>query len=217
MEKDLKAQNVRPLTVMYVGTLLLVAAVHWGVEEVFKFSVKLGEQALIVAAITAFGGMLSNFLPNHVKHPLVYWRFRNVLSGHRCRSICQKDPRLLPRDLERKWPKLFLDDMKEKEQNAYWYKEIYRPVRNAPEVLQAHRSFLLFRDAGAGLFLLLIGLLLWKAIGMAVQVQSISIWSATILAGIFVLVSQAARQSGNRMVVNAVAVALEVSESSEKA
>ena len=129
MEKDLKSQNGWPLTAMYVGTLLLVAVVHWGVEEVFKFSLQLGEQVLVVAAITAFSGVLSNFLPNDLKHPLVYWRFRNVLSGHRCRSICEKDPRLLSGDLKRRWPRLFLHEMKEDEQNAYWYNEIYRPVR----------------------------------------------------------------------------------------
>ena len=217
MEKDLKAQNAWPLTAMYVGTLLLVAFVHWGVEEVFTFSLQLGEQVLVVAAITAFGGVLSNFLPNHLKHPLVYWRFRNVLSGHRCRKICEKDPRLLSSDLQPKWPLLFLHEMKENEQNAYWYSEIYRPVRNEPEVLQAHRSFLLFRDAAASLFLLLVGLLLWKVVGEAVPVQSVSIWSAVILAGMFVLVSQAARQSGDRMVANAVAVALGVCRASEEA
>jgi len=194
---------------MYVGTLLLVAAVHWGVEEVFAFSLQLGEQVLVVAAITAFGGVLSNFLPNDVKHPLVYWRTRNVLSGHRCRSICKKDPRLIYDALKRRWPRLFADDMPTGEQNAYWYNEIYRPVRNAPEVLQAHRSFLLFRDAAAALFLLLVGIVLWKAVGEAAPVQSVSNWSALILAGMFVLLSQAARQSGDRMVANAVAVALE--------
>ena len=217
MEMELKAQNARPLTAMYVVTLLLVAAVHWGVEEVFKFSLKLGGQVLVVAAITAFGGALSNFLPNHVKHPLVYWRFRNVLSGHRCTNNCKRDPRLLPGDLERKWPKMFIDEMRGEEQNPYWYNEIYRPVRNAPEVLQAHRNFLLFRDAATGLFLLLLALLLWKAIGEAVPLQPVSSWSAAILAVMFVLVSQAARQSGDRMVANAVAVALGIPESSEKA
>ncbi|MCZ0941186.1 MAG: hypothetical protein OXJ55_21285 [Caldilineaceae bacterium] len=208
MEKELKAQNAWPLTAMYVCTLLLVAVVHWGVDEVFEFSLKLGEQVLVVAAITAFGGVLSNLLPNRLKHPLVYWRVRNVMSGHRCRRICGKDPRLLSDDLERKWPKLFLDEMKEYEQNAYWYKEIYRPVRNAPEVLQAHRSFLLFRDAAAGLFLLLVGIVLWNVVGEAAPVQPVSIGAAVIVAGMFVFVSQAARQSGDRMVANAVVVAL---------
>lgn len=208
MEKDLKAQNARTLTAIYFGTIFLVAVIHWGLEDVFKFSLQLGKQVLVVAAITAFGGVLSNFLPNRIKHPLVYWRFRNVLSGHRCRTICEKDPRLLSGDLERRWPRLFLHDMREDEQNAYWYNEIYRPARNAPEVLQAHRSFLLFRDAAAGLFLLFMSILLWILVGEAAPVQSVSIWSAMILAGMFVLVSQAARQSGDRMVANAVAVAL---------
>ena len=208
MEKDLKTQNAWPLAAMYVGTLLVVAVVHWGVEEVFALSLQLVEQVLVVAAITAFGGVLSNFLPNDLKHPLVYWRFRNVLSGHRCRGICEKDPRLLSGDLKRRWPRMFLGEMNEDEQNVYWYNQIYRPVRNAPEVLQAHRSFLLFRDAGAGLLLLLVGVVLWKVVGEVAPVQSVSIWSVVTLAGIFVLVSQAARQSGDRMVANAVAVAL---------
>ena len=216
MEKDLKAQNTLPLTAMYVGTFVLVALVHWGAEKVFAFSDQLGQQALIVAAITAFGGVLSHILPNKWKHPLVYWRLRNVLSGHRSRTICEKDPRLSFEDLQRKWPALFLDEMSENEQNAYWYNEIYRPVRNEPEVLQAHRSFLLFRDAATGLLLLLLGLLLWKVVGEAVPVQSVSNWSAAILAGTFVLVSLAARQSGDRMVANAVAVALRTSDSNEE-
>ena len=92
MEKDLKSQNAWPLTAMYACALLLVAVVHWGVDEVFEFSLKLGEQVLVVAAITAFSGVLSNFLPNHLKHLLVYSRFRNVLSGHRCRRICEQGP-----------------------------------------------------------------------------------------------------------------------------
>ena len=127
MEQDLKAQNAWPLMAMYVGTLLVVTVVHWGVEEVFALSLRLGEQVLVVAAITAFSGVLSNLLPNDFKHSVVYWRFRNVLSGHRCRGICKRDPRLLSDDLERRWPKLFLGEMKEDEQNAYWYNEIYRP------------------------------------------------------------------------------------------
>ena len=61
MEKDLKAQNAWPLAAMYVGTLLVVAFVHWGVKEVFTFSLQLGEQVLVVAAITVFGGVLFEF------------------------------------------------------------------------------------------------------------------------------------------------------------
>ena len=216
MEKDLKAQNAWPLTALYVGTLLLVVLVHWGVEEVYMVSDQLGGQVLVVGIITAFGGVLAHLLPNALKHPLVYWRFRNVLSGHRCRRICAKDPRLLANDLERKWPALFVHEMKADQQNAYWYNEIYRPVRNEPEIVQAHRSFLLFRDAAAGLFLILLTLLLWKVVGEAVPLPSLSMWSAVILSGMFVLLCQAARQSGDRMVANAVAAAAGAYRTSEE-
>ena len=208
MEKDLKAQNVLSLTAIYSGALFLVAVVHWSLAEVFALSLQLGQQVLVVTAMTSFGAVLSNFLPNAVKHRLVYFRYQNVLSGHRCRRICKKDPRLPSADLERRWPMLFLRDMKQSEQNSHWYKEIYRPVRNEPEVAQAHRSFLLFRDAAAGLFVLLFGLLLWRTASEVVALPSMSTWSVVILAGVVVCLCQAARQSGDRVVANAVAARL---------
>ena len=208
MEKDLKAQNVSSLTAMYIGTLLLVTFVHWSVEEVFSFSLQLGQQVLLVAAITSFGGVLSNVLPNTAKHALVYMRFRNVLSGHRCRRICMKDARLHSVDLRSKWPVLFGGRMRESEQNKYWYKEIYRPVRNSPEVAQAHRSFLLYRDAATGLFVLLVGLVVWKAASEALPIPSVSLWSVAVVVGVVFVLCRAAQQSGDRMVANAVVVAL---------
>ena len=210
MEKDLKAQNLPALTAIYVGTALLVAFIHWSVAEVFTVSLQVGEQVLVVAAITSFGAVLSNVLPNSLKHPLVYFRYRNVLSGHRCRQICESDPRLFPADLERRWPQLFLHEMEGSEQNAYWYREIYRAVRNEPEVVQAHRSFLLFRDAAAGLFVLLLGLLVWNLGARIAPILPLSSWSLVILSGLLFLICQAARQSGDRMVANAVAVAVKL-------
>ena len=208
MPKDLKAQNLPALTAIYVGTLLLMAFVHWSVGEVFSVSLRLGQQVLVVTVITSFGAALSNFLPNRLKHPLVYFRCRDALSGHRCRHICLKDPRLLSTDLEEKWPRLFQTEMEPSEQNAFWYREIYRPVRNDPEVNQAHRSFLLFRDAAAGLVVLLGGLVLWHLVGEIAPIPSLSGWSVVILAGVIVVLCRAAQQSGDRMVANAVVVAL---------
>lgn len=208
MEKDLKAQNLVSLTAIYVGTFFLVALVHWSVEEVFTFTNQLAKQAYVMAAITSFGCVLSNFLPNSLKHILIFFRFRNVLPGHRCKMICEKDPRLSIEHLENRWPELFAQDMEENKQNSYWYREIYSLVRNAPEVLQAHRSFLLYRDAASGLFIIMIGLLVWRFISAYVSLSSLGAWSLLFLLGVILLLGQAGRQSGNRMVVNAVAVGL---------
>ena len=208
MEKDLKAQNVASMTAIYVGTFLLLGLVEWGTKVTFALTAQLAERAFVMATITSFGAVLSNFLPNSVKHPLVFLRFHNVLPGHRCKRICKKDPRFSMEDLEKRWPELFVQDMQESAQNSYWYKEIYSPARNDPEVIQAHRSFLLSRDAASGLFILLIGLSVWHVLSVHVSLPSLGPWSLLVLAGVILLLIQAGRQSGNRMVANAVAVRL---------
>ena len=208
MEKDLKTQNTPWLAGIYVGAFLLMALSRWGAEDVFEYSERLAQQAIVVAVITSFGAALSNLLPNVVKHPVVYFRIKNVLSAHRCKRICLKDARLDLSKLQEKWPKLFCENMEEKDQNAYWYTEIYRTVRNAPEVLQSHRSFLLFRDAASGLLILLIGLLVWSRIAEWVSLPSLGMWPMVLLAGVILVLCQAARQSGDRMVANSVAAAL---------
>ena len=55
MEKDLKKENTAPLGMIYVGAFVLVALVHWSVEEVFEFTSKLAEQAIVMAIIVSFG------------------------------------------------------------------------------------------------------------------------------------------------------------------
>ena len=210
MEKDLKTQNRASLTAIYVGTFFLVALAHWSVEEAFVFTTRLAKQAGVIAIITGFGAVLSDSLSNSAKHILVFFRFRNALPGHRCKTLCKKDPRLSMERLEKRWPELFAQDMEEGAQNAYWYDEIYTPVKDTPEVLQAHRSFLLYRDVASGLFILLIGLLVWRVFAALVSLPSLGAWSLLLLVGVILLLCLAGRQSGNRMVTNAAAVGLGV-------
>ena len=208
MEKDLKAQNVASLIAIYFGAFLLICLVEWGMKDAFALTAQLAERAFVMAIITAFGAVLSNVFPNSVKHSLVFLRFNNVLPGHRCIRICKKDARFSLEDLKKRWPELFVRDMPESAQNSYWYKEIYFPSRNDPEVLQAHRRFLLYRDAASGLFIFLIGLLIWSVLSAQVSLPSLGPWSLLVLAGAVLLLIQAGRQSGNQMVANAVAVRL---------
>ena len=101
MEKDLKAQNVASMAAIYVGTFLLLGLVEWGTSVTFARTAQLAEKEFVMATITSFGAVLSNFLPNSVKHPLVFLRFHHVLPGHRCKRICKKDPRFSMEDLEK--------------------------------------------------------------------------------------------------------------------
>ena len=207
MEKDLKAQNLGPLTAIYAGAFVLLALVHWGVETAFEVSSQLLQRGLVGAVFTAFGGVLSNSLPNSAKHALVYLRIRQALPGHRCKHICSKDPRIAFGLLEQRWPEMFAQEMDPKSQNSFWYSKIYWAVRDAPEVRQAHKSFLLYRDAASGLFILLIALSLSIAAASRFPVPSLGGWSFLLLVAMLLIICQAARQSGHRMVTNAVTVA----------
>ncbi|MCY4362892.1 MAG: hypothetical protein OXE42_12025 [Gammaproteobacteria bacterium] len=207
-EKDLKSQNTVPLTAIYVGTLTLMVLVQWGVLEAFAFTDQLFKQSFVMAAITSFGALLSHILPNSVKHALLFLRISNVLPGHRCKTLCANDQRLSMVLLQEKWPELFVHDMAEVSQNAYWYKEIFSPVKDTREVLQAHRSFLLYRDAVSGLFVLLTAMLLWQYLAVYVSLSSLGHWSLLVLISVILLCSQASRQSAYRMVTNAAAVGI---------
>ena len=116
------------------------------------------------------------------------------------------------RTLKRRWPELFAKEVQESDQNSYWYKHIYGPARDAPQVLQAHGSFLLYRDALAGLTVLFVGLLGWRVAASYWPVQHPTTWVLVLLLVSFV-VGQAARPSGHRMVTNAVAARLLVESS----
>ena len=207
MEKDLKSQNIIPLTGIYAGVFVLLASVHWGAEKAFEVSNQLFQNGLVGMVITAFGGVLSNFLPNAAKYGLLYFRLRHQLPGHRCKHICKKDPRISFERLEQRWPELFAEEMDPSSQNSFWYSEIYWPVRNSPEVLQAHKSFLLYREAASGLFVLLIALLLSSVLASRFPSPSLGGWSFLLLVAMLLILCQAARQSGQRMVTNAVTVA----------
>ena len=111
-------------------------------------------------------------------------------------------------DLKRRWPELFAKEMRESDQNSYWYKHIYAPARDAPQVMQAHGSFLLYRDALAGLTILFLGLLGWRLAASYLPLQHPTTWVLLVLLLVSFVVGQAARQSGNRMVSNAVAARL---------
>ena len=208
MAEDLKSQNAVSLMSIYAGTLFLMVLVQWGIDDAFTFSDQLMNHTSIMAAITIFGAALSHLLPNSMKHALVFFRIRNVLPGHRCRTLCAIDPRLSMALLQEKWPELFIEEMEESEQNAYWYSKIYSPVRNTPEVLQAHRSFLLYRDAATALFLLLFSLLAWRCLATYLALPSLGLSPLFVLVLLTFLLTQAGRQSGNRMITNAAAVAI---------
>ncbi|WP_250463922.1 MULTISPECIES: hypothetical protein [unclassified Caballeronia] len=145
--------------------------------------------------------LLSWLIPSNVKAMLVYWKRRNVLPGHEAFSkYGPADPRVDMAALRKNVGAL---PEEPGEQNAFWYK-LYRRVELETAVVDAHKMFLLWRDASALSLPLVIAvpLLLWwnGAGGKAAWI------ACAVFAGQFLLTALAAQHAGTRFVCNVLAI-----------
>jgi len=151
--------------------------------------------------------MLVNIVPQSVKHKLVFTRLKNELPASRVNQLCRKDSRVEYDLVKERWPEVFSDDIDGDARNSRWYQQIYKPVKDTREVLQAHRAFLLYRDTFSGLALIFLATIVWSLIGDSKIIGEIKPVVFFIQGALMILSLIAARFSGNRFVVNAVAAA----------
>lgn len=135
-----------------------------------------------------------------LKHRLVFWRWRNVLPGHRAFSVhAHQDPRFDVAILKKKIGKFPVEP---REQNARWYK-LYKEVQDESSVVDAHRSFLLFRDLAA-MSVLLAALTGVTFIGVGLGWHRAT-FATIMLLGQYLLAVIASRISAHRFVRNVLA------------
>lgn len=145
--------------------------------------------------------LLVNALPHKVKCMLVYWKPYGWLPG------CEVFSRYAPDDVRIDMAALTKNvgtlPTDAGAQNARWY-QLYKLVENQTEILEVHRSFLMYRDM-AVLSLPIIGLapLYLHFAGASAKTQWIS---AGIFVIQFVLTAVSARWSGIRFVCNVLAI-----------
>jgi len=214
-KKDLKAQNSRTVAAIIGAGVLAAGAAHLGLSETQTWRLALLSIGGAGAA-APFAVWLTNLLPVAWKHKLAFFRLKNEMAGHRVVDLCARDPRLTADSLREKWPALFNADTEIEIRNSLWYDLIYRPVRDKPEVVQAHRSFLLYRDCAGGYFVLLTSSLAYALASLLSALPQIDIVIPLLFWLFFVLLALAAQSAGNRMVVNAVAIALDPPKSNPK-
>lgn len=206
MENDLKKENNRNIFLIMAASLVLSAFFQLGSKSItswIEFAV-VGSGSLMLSAVLL---MLTNIVPQSVKHKLVFTRLENELPASRVNQLCMKDSRFEYDSIKQRWPEVFSDDIDEKTRNSRWYQKIYKPVKDTREVMQAHRAFLLYRDTFSGLALIFLATIVWSLIGDAKiigEIKPVVFFIQGILV-IFALI--AARVSGDRFVVNAVAAA----------
>jgi hypothetical protein len=141
--------------------------------------------------------VLSAVLGDRGKARLVFWRWTNPLPGCRVFSeLLKTDPRVNMSVLHSKlgeFPTTAHD------QNSLWF-SVYRRRSTAPRILEAHKMYLLTREmaAIAAVFTLLFAAILFLG---TIDLKISGIYIAALVLQ-YLLIATAARNYGNRFVLN---------------
>jgi hypothetical protein len=200
-KKSLKSNNLPWLVSMIVLDILILAVF------VFTDLVAAASLTQLTAARAAVTGvlpvavlLLSAVVPQNVKASLVYWKIKNPLPGSEAFTrYAPGDARIDMVALKRNVGNWGLEPA---EQNALWYK-LYKKVGNEVAVVEAHRSFLLFRDMAV------VSLLLLVAVPAGFWLTNVEhnavVLSSVLFACQYVVAALCARNSGIRFVTNVLA------------
>lgn len=205
----LKEQN-QPTIRRYIWVMIVCYFFVVGISNFsdlhlfFTSSEELGRAWRFVVPFTSAGIylLLIRLVPTELKEVLVFWRLRERLPGHRAFAVFAKEePRISVEKLKQFHGSL---PRKGKKQNELWY-SIYRKHREADEVRDAHKSYLLYRELTY--INLAVGLLLLMP---SMIVSLIDFRLGLILIGVAILISLAlalnAQNSAKRMVQNVLAI-----------
>jgi hypothetical protein len=199
----LKSQNMKWLVPLAALDLVLVALLAAPEELVTHGTIsgiaaaRAGALSLLPVAVL----LLIGVVPDNMKAALVHWRIRHVMPGsHAFTHHAPADLRINMAGLKRNVGALPTDPA---EQNAKWY-ELYCLVNSAAAVMEANRSYLLYRDMAAMsivlAFLTPLGLRLCGA-GSTTLFMSVVIFAAQ-----YAITAVLANHAGVRLVRNVLAI-----------
>lgn len=207
MGTDLKAENNKSIFLILTASVLLSAGFQLGFTKLPGWSeaVIAGTASTLLSAVLV---MFCNLLSHDIKHKLIFTRVVNEMPASRIHRLSQKDPRIDTEQAKTRWPEVFDDNISPDLRNSRWYQQIYKSVKDNPEVRQAHRNFLLYRDVFSGMVVLLVLATAWHWLGDPGLVGPLVPAVFYTLSGFTLIALFAARFAGNRFVINAVAAAL---------
>lgn len=157
-----------------------------------------------VAALTVFSAIslvLVNLFPASVAERIIFLRIKNFLPGNRALEIVKGDDRLDFETVAQRWPEL--PKIQNGRSNAWWYQNVYRPVRDEPGVASSHFAYLFFRDAFSASAIIGFGGTIWSTmVGEIDGVQPPSVTAIILVFIVAILLGICAGNSGRRMVAN---------------
>lgn len=201
-ERSLKSLNMKWLVLLAASDVL--AVLFFIAPEVVSGAsltqVGIG-RVLTTTVVPVIVLLIVNVLPHDVKSALVYWKPLGVLPGTEAfTKYGPADPRINMAALKKNVGTLPANPT---EQNAKWYK-LYKQVSNEPDVTEAHKLFLMYRDMAVMSLALIV---LVPVALLAVHATYSAPWvAAGVFAVQFLVTALSARWSGIRFVCNVLAV-----------
>ncbi|MFI8615015.1 hypothetical protein ACIGHN_05875 [Acidovorax sp. NPDC077693] len=201
-DRSLKSLNMKWLVLLAITDVLalLFFVAPELVEGASLTEVGIG-RVLIATMMPVFVLLVVNVLPHNLKSALVYWKPLGVLPGTEAFTrYGPADSRIDMAALKRNIGSLPTEPA---EQNARWYK-LYKQIANEPEVAEAHKLFLMYRDmAGISLVLLVL-------VPVTLHLADAPFPTQLLATGLFVIqylvTAVSSRWSGIRFVCNVLAV-----------
>jgi hypothetical protein len=200
--KSLKAQNIGWLwSIVALDAIALLALTFPAAIPEIVNNKYVWMRFLVSAAAPVIVLLLISLIPPDAKAALVFWRFIDILPGHRAFTVhAPKDARI---DLNALQTNVGAFPETPREQNSTWYR-LYKKVDTDMTVAQAHRHYLLFRDlASLSVLLTLISGIALYALGTPLTaIQAV----CEVLVLQYLTTAIAARHNGVRLVTNVLAL-----------
>jgi hypothetical protein len=200
-KKSLKSSNL-PWVVSLVVLDILVLAVFVFTDLIATASMTqvTAARGAVTAVLPVAVLLLSGVVPQNIKAMLVYWKIKNPLPGSEAFTrYGPADPRIDMVALKKNVGQWGTEPV---EQNSLWYK-LYKKVSSETAVVEAHKSFLLFRDMATVSLLLAITVPI--GFGLTHVEHGAVLFSVVLFAAQYILAAMASRNSGIRFVTNVLA------------
>lgn len=201
-ERSLKSLNMKWLVLLAAADVLIVLLFVAPdlLNGVTLTQIGIG-RVLTTTVMPVVVLLIVNVLPHDVKSMLVYWKPLGVLPG--CEAFTKYGPRDRRIDMASLRKNVGALPTESIEQNSKWYK-LYKQAPNEPEVQEAHKLFLMYRDMAV------LSLPLVALVPLSLNVAGASNSTLALAAGLFVvqylLTALSARWSGIRFVCNVLAI-----------
>lgn len=183
-----------------VVNAILIGFDSYYATEIKKFDATMVKQLVLIPSISVLISITFNgILTSNMKYRIVFLRWNNPLPASRFKKIVLNDTRFNIEQIIEKYGPI---PNEPKQQNIYWYHNLYKSTQESEKVRDIHRLFLMTRDMTTIIFIILIIAILNVIFLKGSLIQIVIVFVE------FILLRQVSDNYGKRFVATVIAEAI---------